>query len=447
MKNVDHRDTTLTRRQMLRAIGAGGLAAGFPAIVPSSVLGKGAPSNRITIAMIGMGRQALYANLKPFLNSADARVLAVCDVDRWRLEQARQAVDQHYQNSDCRAYADWREVLARTDIDAVMNSTPDHWHVPISLAAVRLGKHVSCEKPLTLSVAEGRVLADAVTKHGVTFRTDSECRSDAYMHKTAELVCNGYLGRIKRIEVGVPTGDVAGGSPTPEPVPDDLDYEMWVGPAPLKPYAVDRVHPVRAYTRPGWMRCRDTCEGMVTNWGAHMIDVAQQSHDSERTGPMSVEGKGEYPAAGSGLWDVLLNFQIQYRYADGVVLDYHTDKGAFLRVEGEDGWIHAPWLGGQMTASDPAILRTKLKDSDVRLPQRQDKEDFLYGIKHKATTMADAEVGHRTCSMCQLGHIAIQRGRKLQWNPETERFTDDDEANRMLSTSYRAPWRLHADMT
>ncbi|HON91402.1 MAG TPA: Gfo/Idh/MocA family oxidoreductase [Sedimentisphaerales bacterium] len=442
MKNADHRDTTFTRRQILRAIGAGGLAAGFPAIVPSSVLGKDAPSNQITIAMIGMGRQALYANLEPFLNSADARVVAVCDVDRWRLEQAKQAVDQHYQNGDCRAYADWREVLTRTDIDAVMNSTPDHWHVPISLAAVRLGKHVSCEKPLTLSVAEGRVLADAVKKHGVTFRTDSECRSDAYMHKTAELVRNGYLGRIKRIEVGVPTGDVAGGSAVPEPVPEGLNYEMWVGPAPLKPYTVDRVHPVRAYTRPGWMRCRDTCEGMVTNWGTHMIDVAQQAHDSERTGPVSVEGKGEYPAPGSGLWDVLLNFQVQYRYADGVVLDYHTDQGAFLRVEGEDGWIHAPWLGGQMTASDPAILRIKLKENDVRLPLRQDKEDFLYGIKHKATTMADAEVGHRTCSMCQLGHIAIRRDRKLYWNAQTERFVDDDEANRMLSRSYRRPWGL-----
>jgi len=442
MKNVNHRSMTFTRRQMLRAIGAGGLAAGFPAIVPSSVLGGDAPSNRIAIAMIGMGRQALYANLKPFLQSGDCRVVAVCDVDRWRLEQAKQAVDQHYQNADCLAYADWREVLARKDIDAVMNSTPDHWHVPISLAAVKSGKHVSCEKPLTLSIAEGRVLADAVKKHGVTFRTDSECRSDSYMHKTAELVRNGYLGRIHRIEVGVPTGDVAGGSSASMPVPEDLDYDMWTGPAPSRPYTVDRVHPPRAYTRPGWMRCRDTCEGMVTNWGAHVIDVAQQTHDSERTGPVSVEGKGQYPASGSGLWNVLLNFQIQYRYADGVVLDYHTDKGAFLRVEGEGGWIHAPWLGGQMTASDPAILRIRLKDSDVHLPQRQDKEDFLYGIKNKATTMADAEVGHRTCSMCQLGHIAIQLGRKLTWDPGVERFTSDEEANRLLSRTYRAPWEL-----
>ena len=446
MKKTPQQSATYTRRQMLRGLGAAGALAAFPTVVPSSVFGQNAPSNRITVGMIGMGRQALYANLKPFLNSDDAQVVAVCDVDKWRLDKARQAVDQHYKNSDCRAYTDWREVVARDDIDAVMNSTPDHWHVPISLAAVRRGKHVSCEKPLTLSVAEGRVLADAVKKHGVVFRTDSECRTDSYMHKTAELVRNGYIGKVKRIEVGVPTGDIAGGKADPMPVPEELDYDMWVGPAPLKPYTVDRVHPPHSYGRPGWMRCRDTCEGMVTNWGTHTVDVAQQANDSERTGPVSVEGKGQYPAPGSGIWGVLLNFQLQYRYADGVVLDYHTAKGAFLRVEGEDGWIHAPWLGGQISASDKAILRTKLKDSDLHLPQRQDKEDFLYGIKNNAPTMADAEVGHRTCSMCQLGHIAIQLGRKLQWNPDVERFVKDDEANRMLHKSYRAPWGLDIEV-
>lgn len=435
-----------TRRQVLRTLGGVGVAATFPAIVPSSVFGQSAPSNRITIGMVGMGRQALYANLKPFLFSDDARVVAVCDVDRWRLEKAKQEVDAHYKNADCLATTDWREVIQRDDVDAIMNSTPDHWHVPISLAAVRQGKHVSCEKPLTLSIAEGRVLADAVAQHGVTFRTDSECRTDSYMHRLSELVRNGYVGRIKRIEVGVPTGDIAGGKATAMPVPDELDYEMWTGPAPTRPYTLDRVHPRQAYTRPGWMRCRDTCEGMVTNWGAHTIDVAQLLHNSERTGPVSVEGQGEYPAPDSGLWNVLLNFTVQYRYADGVVLDYHTDKGAFIRVEGEDGWIHAPWLGGQMTASDPALLRVKLKDGDLRLPQRQDKEDFLYGIKNRAATMADAEIGHRTCSMCQLGHIAIQRSGSLQWNPDRERFIDNEGANRMLHRPYRKPWGLNVSV-
>ncbi len=436
--------TSITRRQMLRGLGA---AVVFPSVVPSSVFGREAPSNRITVGMVGMGRQALYANLKPFLHSEDARVVAVCDVDAWRLERAGQEVNKHYGNNDCKVVKDWREVVGRDDIDAVMNSTPDHWHVPISVAAVRRGKHVSCEKPLTLSVAEGRVLADAVKKQGVTFRTDSECRSDSYMHKLSELVRNGHVGTIKRVEVGVPTGDVAGGSAAPMPIPEELNYDMWTGPAPEHPYTVDRVHPPHSYSRPGWMRCRDTCEGMVTNWGTHVIDVAQSLHGTERTGPVSVEGQGQYPAAGSGLWGVLLNFRVQYKYADGVVLDYHTDKGAFIRVEGEDGWIHAPWLGGQMTASDPDILRIKLKDSDVHLPQRQDKEDFLYGIKNSAPTMADAEIGHRTCSMCQIAHIAIQRGRKLAWNPDTERFADDDEANRMLSKSYRAPWDLNIKIT
>lgn len=244
----------ITRRDVLKAAGAAGVALGFPAIVPSSVFGKDAPSNRINIGMIGMGRQAMYVNTLPFLQSEDCRVVAVCDVDKWRLDNAKKKVDDFYKNTDCHAYTDWRAVVARDDIDAIMNSTSDQWHVPISLAAVRKGKHVSCEKPLTLSINEGRTLADAVKKNGVVFRTDSECRSDVYMHKTAQLAINGYLGNIKRIEVGVPAGDVAGGNPKPMDVPAELDYDMWVGPAPMKPYTVDRVHPRKAYSRPGWMQ-------------------------------------------------------------------------------------------------------------------------------------------------------------------------------------------------
>ncbi len=433
-----------TRRQVLRAAGAAGVTLGFPTIVPSSVFGENAPSNRITIGMIGMGRQAIYANTNPFLNSKDCQVVAVCDVDKWRLDNAKKKVDDFYKNSGCRAYTDWRDVIGRDDIDAIMNSTSDQWHVLISLAAVRKGKHVSCEKPLTLSIAEGRVLADAAKKSGVVFRTDSECRSHAYMHKTAELVVNGYLGNIKRIEAGVPAGDIPGGNSEPMEVPEELDYDMWVGPAPMKPYTVDRVHPRKSYGRPGWMRCRDTCEGMITNWGTHLLDVAQQLNGTERTGPVSVEGTGKYPEPGSGLWNVLLNFRVQFRYAKGVVLDYLTDV-PYLRVEGDKGWIKAHWGGkGGLTAHDKSIFRIKFKESDRRLPQRMDKEDFIYAIKNKCNTMADAEVGHRTCSLGQLGHIAIQRGRKLNWDPTAERFIDDDKANKMLHISYRKPWGLTA---
>jgi predicted dehydrogenase len=432
----------LTRRQVLRAAGAAGLALGFPAIVPARVLGRQAPSNRIAIGMIGMGRQAVYANLPPFLQSDDAQVVAVCDVDRWRLDQAKARVDEHYGNRDCRASTDWRDLVARDDIDAIMNSTADHWHVPISLAAVRRGKHVSCEKPLTLSLAEGRVLADAVKRQGVVFRTDSECRSHRYMHKTAELAINGYLGTIERIKVGVPAGDVAGGKAAPMPVPGELDYDMWLGPAPAKPYTLDRVHPRRSYGRPGWMRCRDTCEGMITNWGTHLLDVAQLVMQTERTGPVSVEGKGVYPEPGSGLWNVLLDFELQYRYANGVVVDYVIEP-PFIRVEGSEGWIEAHWHSpGGLTAHDKSIFRLKLKDSDRTVPFREDKEDFLYAIKHRCNTMCDAEVGHRTCSVGQLGHIAIQRGRKLAWDPGRERFPDDPEADRLLHRAYRTPWEL-----
>ncbi len=431
-----------TRRAFFHTAGAAGMAIGFPAIVPARVLGRQAPSNRIHLGMIGMGRQAVYANLPPFLQSADVRVVAVCDVDRWRLDQARQKVDKHYGDQHCRATTDWREVVARDDIDAIMNSTSDQWHVPISLAAVRHGKHVSCEKPLTLSVAEGRVLADAVKQQGVVFRTDSECRSHRYMHKTAELAINGYLGTIERIKVGVPAGDIAGGDATPMPVPEELDYDMWLGPAPEKPYAVDRVHPRHALTRPGWMRCRDTCEGMITNWGTHLLDVAQLVNQTEQTGPVSVEGTGMYPEPGSGLWNVLLDFQLQYRYANGVVVDYVIEP-PYIRVEGSEGWIEAHWHSkGGLTAHDKAIFRLKLKDSDRRVPFREDKEDFIYAIQNRCNTMCDAEVGHRTCSIGQLGHIAIQRGKKLEWDPMRERFLDDVEANRMLHRSYRTPWEL-----
>ena len=429
----------VTRREVVKS----SIAVSLPFDVPCRVIGKTSPSNRIHVAMIGMGRQASYANLLPFLQSSTARVVAVCDVDRWRLANAKKKVDEHYKTKDCRAEVDWREVIARDDIDAVMNSTPDQWHVPISITAVRAGKHVCCEKPLTLSIAEGRVLADAVKKAGVVFRTDSECRTHGYMHKTAQLVRNGYLGKVRRIAVGVPTGDTPGGNPAPMAVPPELSYDMWLGPAPQKPYTLDRVHPRESYGRPGWMRCSDTCQGMITNWGTHLLDVAQQVNDTERTGPISVEATGRFPAPGSGLWDVLIEFKAQFRYADGVVLDYIMDV-PYLRVEGEEGWIEAHWHSdGGLTAHDKQILRMKLKDTDLHLPQRMDKEDYLYCIERNAPeeSMIDAEVGHRTCSMGQLALIAIMRGKTLAWDPDIERF-NDAEANRLLTKGYRDPWDL-----
>lgn len=429
-----------TRRAFLKS---GLAAAAAPMILPAPLLGNTAPGNRITIAMIGMGRQALQVNLPPLLMMPEVRIVAVCDVDAWRLAKAKEAVDAHYGNHDCATYRDWREIVARDDIDAVINSTPDHWHVPISLAAVRAGKHVCCEKPLTLSVAEGRLLADAVKEKGVVFRTDTECRSHADMHRIAELARNGYLGKITHLDVGVPEADGPGGNPEPMAVPPELDYAMWLGPAPENPYTVDRVHPPESLGRPGWMRCRDTCEGVVTNWGTHVLDVAQLILNTERTGPIAVEAAGTFPEPGSGLWDVLYQFEAQFRYANGVTLRYHTDPlGAYIKVVGEEGWIHGDWhrRGPGQVASDPALFEIKPKEDDLRIPMRQDKEDFINAILKGEPTMIDAEIGHRTCTLGQLAHIAVQRGKPLDWDPDTERFTNDAEANTLLTRPIREDW-------
>lgn len=428
----------LNRRRAL-----GWLAAGAaPLVIPSRLLGRDSPSNQVRLAMIGTGRQACFTNLPTLLGMPAVRVVAVCDVDRKRAEAAKKLVDAHYKDTACRMFTDFREAIVMDDLDAVMNSTPDHWHVLISLAAIARGLHVSCEKPLTRHLHEGRVLADAAAKKGVVFRTDTECRSHSYMTRTADLAMNGYLGAIKRIEVGVPRESGAGfGNAKPMPVPEHLDYEMWLGPAPHRPYTRDRVHPEDLSGRPGWMRILDYGEGIVTNWGTHLIDVAQLINGTERSGPVAVEGRGTVPPEGS-LWNTLVEFQLKYRYANGVTLDYRMDV-PYLRVEGEDGWIQAHWNSkGGLTASDPRILRTKFKPGDTRVPTRGDKEDFISAIREGTRVMTDAEIGHRTCSVGQIGHVAIRLGRALEWDPATEQFKNDPEADAMLRGTYRGPWKL-----
>lgn len=430
--------TRITRRHAVQCLAA----AAMPLIIPSRLLGQSAPSKKIHLAMIGTGRQAYHTNLPTLLGMPEVRVIAVCDVDRHRAEAAKARIDKHYGNTDCKLFTDFREALAMPDLDAVMNSTPDHWHALISLAAIAKGLHVSCEKPLTRYLSDGRLIADAAKKKGVVFRTDTECRSHSYMTKTADLAINGYLGKIKRFEVGVPR-EVEGylGDPKPMPIPAHLDYEMWLGPAPYQEYTRDRVHPEDLEGRPGWMRILDYCEGMVSNWGTHLIDVASLINGSEQAGPVSVEGTGRYPEPGSGLWNTLLAFDLHYRYANGVTLDYKIDV-PYLRVEGEEGWIQAHWnSAGGLKASKPEILRTVFRKTDTRVPTRGDKADFISAIQKGTTVMTDAEIGHRTCTIGQIGHIAIQRGRRLEWNPETERFTNDEEANKLLTGTYRAPWK------
>ena len=421
-----------------------------PAYVPASVLGgegKSSPANRITIGMMGMGRQATYANLQPFLAGPDTQVIAVCDVDAWRLEQARKKVEEHYAGQrasgtykGCATHRDFRELLARKEIDAVMISTPDQWHVPMAMAAIRAGKDVSCEKPLTRSIAEGRKLSDLVLKEGRVFRTDSEFRSIAEFRRACEIVRNGKIGKLHTIRTGVPLGDVALPSQPTMPVPEELDYDLWLGPAPKAPYTLQRVHPRHDLGRPGWMRNRDYCDGMILNWGTHLNDIAQWGNNTDRSGPVEVEGRGEFPPQ-DGLWNVLLKFEVEYRYASGVRLIYRTEK-PYLRFEGSEGWVAVEY--GKAIETEPASLgQWKAGANDLRLPAKTDKRDFIDAVKARGATMEDAEVGHRTASVCHLGHIAIQLGRKLKWDPDTERFLGNAEANQWLQTKpLREPWTI-----
>jgi predicted dehydrogenase len=438
------RRSTATRRAFLRrtaCLAGGALAA--PVAVPGSALGLGAavpPSGRVTVGMIGMGRQAYKVNLKQFLGMADVQVAAVCDVDSWRLDNALKAVEKRYAGSGraggCRSYVDWRELLARDEIQAVMISTPDHWHAPMTLEAFRAGKDVSLEKPITRTIAEGRAISDRGRKLKRVFRVDSELRSNPSAYRAADAVRAGRLGAIRRIVVGVPGSDVPCPPQPVMPVPAELDYERWQGPAPRAPYTVRRVHPPRSYGRPGWMRHLYYCDGMITNWGTHLNDGAMWAADLDRTGPVAVEGTGAYPDKES-FWNVLVSFEVRYRFANGIEWIYKTER-PYFRIEGENGWVQGGF--GGLKAEPASLLDEKRRPGEpAALKPKSDKRDFIDAVKYRAETLEPAEVGHRVTSLCHLGHIAIQVGGKLGWDPEKERFTGNDAANALIDKPVHEP--------
>ena len=436
----------LSRRAFLgRTLAASGSLAAAPYVLAGRLAGAEAPSRRITVGCIGLGRQTVYSNLPWFLTQPDVQVVAVSDVDAWRLDLGRNKVEAAYgkkapsgRYGGCMATKDFREVLARNDIDAIMIATPDHWHAPMALAAARAGKDVSLEKPITRTIEEGRLLSDTMRRFGRVFRTDTEIRSSQKAVRACELVLNGYIGRVHTIHVGVPKTEEACDPQPVMPVPEELDYDLWLGPAPWAPYTEKRVHPRHDIKgRPGWMRVGDYCEGIVVNWGTHLISLAQWGNGTERTGPVAVEGRGTFPK--EGLWNVLLDFRLEYRYADGVRLTYKMDR-PYTRFVGSEGWIETGF--DLLQADPPSLLKVRPKAGDHRLTLKHEKRDFIDAVKTRGPTVEDAEVGHRTTSLCQIGHIAIQLGRPLRWDPDKEEFPGDEEANRLRSRALREPWRL-----
>jgi predicted dehydrogenase len=427
----------LKRRDFLK------VAAAAPYVVASAALGadnRPAPSNRITVGFIGVGGQGTGRNLRGFLGQPDAQCLAVCDVDSGHRENAKSITERQYSREmadgaykGCAAHNDFRDVIARADIDSICISTPDHWHALMSLMALRAGKDVICEKP-TVTVEEGRMVAETVARYGAVFQTSTEDRSIAVYHRMAELVRNGRIGKLQRIVVGLPSQPGGPGDPTPMPIPQGFDYDLWLGPAQWAPYCPDRIH-----FNFRWIT--DYSGGILPDWGCHLFDTAQWANDTERTGPVEVEGAGKCHSG--GLYDTFYKFNLKYRYASGVELLVDT-SGPAIRFEGTDGWVGNNGWCAPVQASSPEILASKIGPSEIHLftcPAGEHR-NFLDCVKTRTDPYFPAEFGHRVASLCHIGNISMELGRKLRWDPVAERFPDDPEANRHLARAMRAPWHL-----
>ena len=447
--------SNLSRRQFLKLTGASAAAIGFPTIIPSRVLGAAAPSKLIQIGQIGCGRIATDMDMPGVLKHPNlARIVAVADFDSRRAELARRKIEQSYEKSvsqkaEVKTYADYREVIARPDIDAVMISTPDHWHAQPVVEAALAGKDIYVQKPLSMTIAEGRLVSDVVREQKRVLQIGSQQRSTAQFHRACELVRNGVIGRLRAVQIGLPI-DPAGGNAEERPVPATLNYDAWLGRTPRVPYTEDRVHPQsddpkKLFGRPGWLRLNAYTCGMITGWGSHHVDISHWGMGTEYTGPIAVDAKAEWPGPDS-LWDVHGKYSVKLTYANGVITTISDELPNGVRFEGEDGWI---WVtrgaansAKSLNASDPKLLavpEAELKTKLHRSPGWDHHLDWLEAIRARKEATTNAETGHRSCSACMVSWIGMKLGRPLKWDPEKEHF-NDDEANRMLHRAEREPY-------
>lgn len=459
----------ISRRSFLKAslVTGVGMAAvpsmAAPLFAPAKVLkGPEAPSNRINIGVIGTGRIARDHDMPGVMKYDDNRIVAVCDLDAHRVREAKALVEGRYSKKygksdvDVKMYADYEELLADPGIDAVIICTPDHWHAKPAVDAARAGKDIYLEKPTSLTIQEGRIMSNAVNATGVIFQLGTQQRSSEQFRYACELVRNGRIGELKSIDVRLP-GDPAGGNPEPMPVPEGFNYEKWLGSTPYVPYTVDRVHPQQGYGRPGWLRCQQFGAGMITGWGNHHFDIAQWGMGTEYTGPVEVWGEAEF--AHDGLWDVHGKYATEMKYANGVIVTGTTDskeKPNGILFTGTEGWVFVSRGNYQaskndpvtntsspLKASNPKIITSGLRDDEIHLYESKDHHrNWLDCIRTRKPTISPAEVGHRSCSVCLLQHIAMILGRRLYWDPVLERFHNDDEANAMLSRPMRFPYTI-----
>ena len=435
----------------------------FPIIVPSSVFGKNAPSNKINIGQIGCGRIARTHDLAETFKYDQAHIMAIADLDRNRLQLGKKLVEGWYTKKtgnenyvDIKTYDDYHELLANKDIDAVIISTPDHWHAQPAMEAAIAGKHIYLQKPTSLTIEEGRMMSNTVQKSGVVFQLGSQQRSInpwPQFKRACELVRNGRIGKLHTVHIGLPS-DPAGGNTAEMPIPENLNYDMWLGSTPYIYYTLDRVHSqTDPDSRGGWLRLEQFGAGMITGWGVHHIDIAHWGMNTELTGPVEIEGNAEFPK--TGLWNVHGNYNVHAKYANGVAMNLSSENPNGIKFEGTNGWIFVsrgnvsvtatdPTAGGTnkaFVASDPKILSSVIGPNEIHLYESKEQHgNWLDCIQNKKPTISPAEVAHRSCSACLVAHAAMKIGKKLYWDPKKESFNGNVEANKLLSRPQRFPY-------
>ncbi len=416
---------SINRRSFLK--GASALVAA-PMIIPSRLLGKDAPSNKITIAMVGAGNMGKYhlGALKAL--SSECEVVSVCDVNDQRRQEACEILNLPWESTT----RDFLELLPRKDIDAIYIATPDHWHTPLAIAAMKAGKAVYLQKPVSVTVGEGRALSNVQKMLGNVLQVGSQQRSSRNFRLAAELVRNGYIGEVKRIEVGLekPYNDQPA-IESPQPIPDYLDYNRWLGPAPQKVYSWERVVHFRGIF--------DYSGGYFSDWGAHHFDIVQWALDKDDSGPVYVDGKGVFHK--TGIFDVPMSFNVSFKYDNGIEMVATESIENGIRFEGTDGWI---FVSRERFESFPGnLINTRIGPNEIHLEESPGHlENFFACMRSGQQPIVTAEKGHRSATVCHIGNISMRLGRPLQWDPAKEEFINDPEANRMLSTTQRAPWNL-----
>jgi len=427
----------ISRRQFLKkAGGAAGLIA-FPYVVSSSALGKAgsvAPSNRIVMASIGVGGMGTH-DMKTVLNKKGVQVVAICDVDRNHRERGIGIVNEKYGNGDCAGYNDFRELLSRDDIDAVTISTTDQCHAIIAVHAARARKDIYAQKPVAYTISEGRAIVDAVKKYGVVWQTGSQQRSNSRFRFACELVRNGRIGKVHTVKVGLPNNNSIKdrGTTNPAPIPEGFDYDMWLGPAPWKPYC-----PGRCHWNFRWIS--DYSGGQITDWAGHHCDIAHWGMNTELSAPVEItQAEGEWPKG--SLYDTIENYRFVCKYAEGFTM---IVAGAFprgVRFEGDKGWIFV--RRGRIEAHPKSLLNSHIGPNEIHLYESNDHyQNFLDCVRTRSKTIAPVDVAHHSIMVGHLGVIAHKLRQDLKWNPKKERFIGNDGANRLLSRPMRSPWHL-----